>query len=156
MARPHNETKANLAAEAEIADQLIKCIQKMRRVGDRWIKNPVPPYTIDMSLFDGQNIVGFFECKQRTQASDTFLTVYIAAHKIVSAITLAEVMDLPVWFVWRWSDGIVCVQQATYPEFVTWDGNNRGQFGDKEPVGHYSIQSMLKFEMLAGEVVWVK
>jgi hypothetical protein len=102
-------------------------------------------YQVDWAFFKDKHLVGFAEYKWRSCVYDPFIISYA---KWFRGMELAEVADVPFYFIVEWPNGIWYYRNKrsdahTLP--IKLGGNSRGQNGDLEPC----IQiSMNKFKQL--------
>jgi len=110
-------------------------------------KLPPLTYSLDWSFYRDGRLIGFGEFKARDCESRRYKTTYVSLLKAWKARELALLTGRPAFFIVLFTDGLF---YAPFPidgeALVTFNGNSRGQDGDREEVLHLPREAFRKID----------
>jgi hypothetical protein len=135
--RPQYETTDDIVRETEVAKHL----------ADKWSLSAIKlrkGYKCDWAFLRNTKVTALVEIKCRTNASDKYPTVILSADKWAYLVHIDAALNIPAYFIVRFTDSIRHIRPAKYHNFNIRMGGryDRGDWQDMEPVVHIPIESM--------------
>ena len=96
-------------------------------------------YVLDYAFVRGQRIVGYMECKRRTNKMNQYPTIFIAQKKVEQAALVEAATGMKTVFAVKWADatGYLMLNDPDY--FAIGGRSDRNDSADQEPMAHFAV-----------------